>query len=483
MLNLRSVISVIGILICICGIGMLTCIPVALLYQESDILPFIISSSITLLFGFGLWLIFKQKPLELSNKDGFLIVTSGWIAISLFGSLPYLLTGSINSFHDAFFETISGFTTTGASIITDVEKLSHSILFWRSLTHWIGGMGIIVLSLAILPILGVAGMQLYRAETSGVTKDKLKPRIAETARLFGIIYFILTALEVLLLFLGGMPIFDAICHSFGTIATGGFSTKNASISYYQSPFIDYVVGIFMFLSATNFSLHYSAFKGDITNYFRNSEFKFFLSYVSIAIITVTIINFFSQPNTALTDIFRYSFFNVISSASCTGFANADFALWASSAQFILIILMFIGGCAGSTTGAIKSVRILLMLKNSFKEANRILHPQAIINVKFNNRTVEQELLTTISSFFIFYVSIFFLSSLTLIATGVDIISAISGVISCMGGVGPGLNTVGPMANYSHLPIMAKYTLSIDMLFGRLELFPVMVIFTKSFWVL
>lgn len=481
MLNLRSVLSIIGILICICGAGMLTCIPFSLLYQEKQITPILIASLMTLTFGTALWLIFRQKPLELSNKDGFLVVTLGWIVISLFGSLPYLFTGSINNFHDAFFETISGFTTTGASIISDVEKLSHGILFWRSLTHWFGGMGIIVLSIAILPILGVAGMQLYRAETSGPTKDKLKPRIAETARLFGIIYIILTTLEALLLSLGGMPLFDAICHAFGTIATGGFSTKNASISHYNSAFIDYVVGIFMFLSATNFSLHYYAFKENITSYFKNSEFKFFLSYVSFAIIIVTFINYFTQSDTSFADNFRYAFFNVISASTCTGFANSDFAQWASSSQFILISVMFIGGCAGSTTGAIKSVRVLLMIKNSFKEALRILHPQAIIVVKFNNRTVEQELLATISSFFIFYISIFFISSLAIIITGVDIISAISGVIACMGGVGPGLNTVGPMSNYSHLPIIAKYILSFDMLIGRLELFPVMVLFTRSFW--
>ncbi|MDI6767941.1 MAG: potassium transporter TrkG [Bacteroidota bacterium] len=413
--------------------------------------------------------------------EGFLIATSGWIAISVFGTLPYLISGSITGFTDAFFETISGFTTTGASILNDVEILPHGILFWRSMTHWIGGMGIIVLSLAILPLLGIAGMQLYKAEAAGPTKDKLSPRIAETARLLWAVYVSLTFAEIVLLLFGGMSLFDAMCHSFGTIATGGFSTKNLSIAYYNSSYIEYVIGIFMFLSAVNFSLHYAAMRGDLINYFRNSEFKFFIVLVGSAIMIVTLINILTQPVLGLIDSFRFSFFNVISISSCTGFASADFALWAPVAQLILIFLMFPGGCAGSTAGAMKNVRVLLLLKNSFSEAKRILHPKATIPVKFNGKNVHPDILSMIASFFVFYISTFALSTLILIVTGVDIISAISGVASCMGGVGPGLNSVGPMTNYSTIPIIGKWVLASDMLLGRLELFTIMVIFTRSFW--
>ncbi|MBI4810500.1 MAG: TrkH family potassium uptake protein [Ignavibacteriales bacterium] len=460
---------------------MLLGIPFSIYYNDNDIVPLLISSGISIITGFVIWLLLKQPDQRLGSKEGFLIATSGWIAISVFGTLPYLISGSIPVFTDAFFETISGFTTTGASILNDVEKLPHGILFWRSMTHWIGGMGIIVLSLAILPLLGIAGMQLYKAEAAGPTKDKLSPRIAETARLLWTVYVSLTFAEIVLLLFGGMPLFDAICHSFGTIATGGFSTKNLSVAYFRSSYIEYVIGIFMFLSAINFSLHYAALKGDLLNYFRNSEFKFFIMLVGSAIMIVTLINLLTQPVLGVIDSFRFSFFNVISISSCTGFANADFALWVPAAQFLLFVLMFPGGCAGSTSGAIKNVRVLLLLKNIFSEVKKIFHPQAIISVKFNGKIVAPDILSMIASFFVIYLSTFALSSFIIIMTGVDIISAMSGVASCMGGVGPGLNSVGPMANYSSIPIIGKWVLSSDMLLGRLELFTIMVIFTKSFW--
>ena len=359
-MNFKAIFSILGLLLIFNGFAMFLGIPFSIFYDDDDILPLTISFLITVTFGFILWKFFKSEDKELGPKEGFLIAFTGWIAISLFGTLPYLLSGSINNFTDAFFETVSGFTTTGASILTDVETLPHGVLFWRSMTHWIGGMGIIVLSLAILPLLGIAGMQLYRAEASGPTKDKLSPRITETARLLWGVYILLTFSEVILLLLGGMSFFDALCHSFGTIATGGFSTKNMSIAHYNSIYIDFVIGFFMLLSAVNFSLHYTALKGDPLNYFRNSEFKFFMLYVSIAIFYVTLINYFFQSEYSLFEAFRFSFFNVISMATCTGFANADFALWAPSAQFIILLVMFIGGCAGSTTGAIKSVRVMIL---------------------------------------------------------------------------------------------------------------------------
>jgi trk system potassium uptake protein TrkH len=480
-MNYRSILSILGFLVGCSGTAMLLGIPFSIYYGDNDVIPILLSSGISTVIGFGSWRLFKQQKQELGIREGFLIATAGWVAIALFGTLPYLLSGSIASFTDAFFETISGFTTTGASILTDVEKLPHGVLFWRSMTHWIGGMGIIVLSLAILPLLGVAGMQLYKAEAAGPTKDKLSPRIAETARLLWGVYVLLTAAEVVLLLFGGMSVFDALCHSFGTIATGGFSTKNASVAYYKSPFIDYVIGTFMFLSAVNFSLHYAAVRGDVLNYFKNSEFKFFVLLVGSAIAFVTVVNVLTLQGQNFLDVFRFSFFNVISISSCTGFANTDFALWAFASQFVLFVLMFPGGCAGSTSGAIKNVRIFLLLRNILTETKRIIHPKAVIPIKFNGRVVEPEILSVIASFFVLYISTFAISSLVLMINGVDLVSAMSGVASCMGGVGPGLNAVGPMSNYFAFPDLAKWVLSADMLLGRLELFTVMVIFTKSFW--
>ncbi len=480
-MNFRAIFSILGFLVGASGAAMLLGIPFSLYYGDNDVVPILLSSGISIIFGFGLWLTLREANQELGVREGFIIATSGWIAISLFGTLPYLLSGSIPSFTNAFFETISGFTTTGASILTDVEKLPHGVLFWRSMTHWIGGMGIIVLSLAILPLLGVAGMQLYKAEAAGPTKDKLAPRIAETARLLWGVYILLTFSEVILLLFGGMSLFDALCHSFGTVATGGFSTKNMSIAFYNSPFIDYVIGTFMFLSAVNFSLHFVALKGDLLNYFRNSEFKFYLILVVSSIAFVTVINLITQHSYSLLESFRYSFFNVISISSCTGFATSDFALWAPAVQFVLLILMLIGGCAGSTSGAIKNVRIFLLFRNMIGEIRRLIHPKAIISIRFNNRTVEPEILSMIASFFVLYITTFAVSALILVVSGVDIISAMSAVASCMGNVGPGLNTVGPMANYFHFPLLGKWVLAADMLLGRLELFTIIVIFTKSFW--
>ncbi len=480
-MNYRFIFSIIGFLIASSGVAMLLGIPFSIYYNDKDIIPILYSSLISIIVGLGFWHILKPKTKELCIKDGFLIVSIGWIAISLFGSLPYILSGSIPSLTDAIFETVSGFTTTGASILIDVEKLPHGVLFWRSMTHWLGGMGIVILSLAILPLLGVAGMQLYKAEAAGPTKDKLTPRITETARLLWSVYLLLTVTEIVLLLIGGMNLFDAVCHAFGTIATGGFSTKNASIAHYNSPYIEFIIGVFMFLSAVNFGLHYASLKGDPLNYFRNSEFKFFFTLIACSIIIVAGINFIYNPTYNLIDSIRFSFFNVISISSCTGFATADFAQWAPSAQLLLIILMFFGGCAGSTAGGIKNVRVFLLLRNTFAEVKRIIHPRAVVPIKFNNKLVDPEILSVIAAFFVLYITIFSASSLMLMITGVDLVSAISGVASCMGGVGPGLNTVGPMSNYSALPMLAKWILCGDMLLGRLELFTVMVIFTKMFW--
>lgn len=480
-MNFRLVFSVLGFLVMCAGAAMLLPVPFSLYYKDGSAIALLISSGICLATGAGVWRLFRQADPELRTREGFLIVTTAWIAISLAGTLPFLISGAIPNFTNAFFETISGFTTTGASILIDVEKLPRGILFWRSLTHWIGGMGIIVFSLAVLPLLGIAGMQLYKAEAAGPTKDKLSPRIAETARLLWGVYVLLTVVETVLLMAGGMSLFDALCHSFGTIATGGFSTKNLSIGYYNSAYIEVVVMVFMTLSAMNFALHYSALSGNFNAYLRNSEWKFFVMVLGGAIVIVTAINLFGGHFESLWASLRYSAFNVVSVSTCTGFATADFALWLPASQLVLLLLMFPGGCAGSTSGAIKQVRIFLLLRNTLAELKKLIHPRAVVPVRFCGEPVEPEILSTIASFFALYVAIVAVASMMLAMMGLDIMSAISAVTTCMAGCGPGLSSVGPMSNYDAVPIAGKWLLSLCMLLGRLELFTVLVILTRSFW--
>lgn len=482
-MNYRAILSILGFLIFSTGLAMLLGIPFSLYYNDDDASHLLLSSVITVASGLFLWFAFKpgEAEKELRSKDGYFIVALGWLAISVFGTLPFLLSGVIPSFTDAFFETISGFTTTGASILTDVEKLPHGILFWRSLTHWIGGMGIIVMSLAIFPILGIGGMQLYRAEVAGPTKDKLAPRIAETARLLWGVYLLISFAEAVLLLFGGMSLFDALCHTFGTVATGGFSTKNASIGFYDSAFIDFVIAFFMFISATNFALHYAAFRGNIKAYFKNNEFVFYATVTAIAILVVTISTSPTLYHNDFVEGFRRSLFNVVSVVSCTGFATADFAIWTPVAQVVLFLLLFPGGCAGSTSGGIKQLRFMLLLKNATAEFKRLIHPQAVVPVRLDGRTVEPDILTTIATFATLYIATFAVSSIALSFLGLDLVSAMSAVASSMANFGPGLGSVGPMANYAHVPVIGKWVLSACMLLGRLELFTVLVIFSSAFW--
>ncbi len=472
---------VLGFLFVAVGTAMLSAVVVSLLYQDAAVLPLLTSSLLTI--GVGMLCISLQSATrdELTIREGFAIVSLGWMIVPVFGSLPYLFTGAVGSFTDAYFETISGFTTTGASIILDVEKLPNGLLFWRSLTHWLGGMGIIVLSLAILPMLGMGGMQLYKAEVGGPSKDKLTPRVAETARLLWGVYVLLTVVEIILLVLGEMPLFDAICHTFATVATGGFSIKNASIAFYNSAYIDGVITVFMFLSGTNFALHYAALHGNVRRYIRNQEFLYYLSVFAIATFVVTGVNAASNYAGDVFASFRYSAFNVASIMSCTGFATADFALWSPLGQTVLLLLMFAGGCAGSTAGGMKNVRVLLMLKAIFGQFKRLLFPRAVVPVRLDGRMVGDEILVTVGGFILLYLSIFIVGTLMLSETGLDIVTAASAVASCLGGVGPGLGSVGPMSNYAHLSDLAKWVLDACMLLGRLEIYTLIVLFSSTFW--
>jgi trk system potassium uptake protein TrkH len=481
MINTKAVVNVLGLLLIISGGMMLFGLPFSLYYDSPDIWPITAAASLTILVGItGWWLTPDSDRTAIGKREGYLIVTLGWVTMSLCGALPFTFSGAIPSYTDAFFETMSGFTTTGASVLNDIESLPKGILFWRSMTHWIGGMGIIVLSLAILPILGVGGMQLFIAEVPGPTPDKIHPRVKETAKRLWVIYVLLTGAETMLLILGGMTLFDAINHSFATLATGGFSTKQVSVAYYTSPYIQYVIALFMYLAGVNFSLHYFVLKRRFDKVWHNEEFKFYTGVILGATVILTF-GLTLRHNLHPEQAFRDSLFTVLTIITTTGFVTADYEIWAPPLTFIVFILMFIGGSAGSTGGGPKMVRILLIIKNSLIELKRLIHPRAVIPVRLDNRAVPPEIVFNILAFFALYMLIFILSSLVMTSMGLDFISAMSAVIATLGNIGPGLGSVGPVANYADIPPLGKWFLSFLMLLGRLELFTVLLLFTPAFW--
>jgi len=456
-------------------------IPFSIYYGDNDIISIIISGTITTAIGSTAWLITRKSDrTDVGKREGYLIVSLGWIFMSLFGAVPFVLHGSIPNYTNAFFETMSGFTTTGASILSDIEALPHGLLFWRSLTQWIGGMGIIVLSLAILPLLGIGGMQLYAAEVPGITKDKFHPRVKETAKRLWIIYFALTIVETILLIIAGMNFFDAINHSFTTMATGGFSTKNASTAYFTSPFIQYILILFMFFAGTNFTLHYLAIHKNFSFLKSNDEFKVYFYFTIIVSVFITLVHL-PYVDFRPEEAFRQSLFHVVSLVTTTGFVSSNYEHWAIFSRMIFLILLFIGGSAGSTGGGIKIIRHLLLFKNGFLELKRLIHPRAVIPARLNGRSVTPEIISNVQAFFILYILIFVFGAIMLSFLGVDFISALGASATCIGNVGPGFGTVGPVANFGHLPDLAKWLLSFLMLLGRLELFTVLIIFTPYFW--
>ena len=480
-MNFRIVLKIIGFLLMLIGFFMMLGIPFSIYYGGDDIVSLLTSGFGTILIGITLWFVSRvDQETEITKREAYLIVTLGWIASSAFATLPFIIHGSIPSFTDAFFETMSGFTTTGSTILKDVEALPHGLLFWRSMTHWLGGMGIIVLSLAILPMLGVGGMQLFQAEVSGPSKDKLHPRVTETAKRLWAIYILLTFAEVILLLFGGMNLFDSLCHSFGSLATGGFSTKNASIAYYNSPFIEYVVIFFMFLGGTNFSLHYLALHGKVNSYFRDEEFRFYVGFIFATVGFATGYLFLVNGQT-LESSFRDSAFSIITILSSTGFATVDYEAWAPFfTQFFLILLLF-GACAGSTSGGVKMVRYHLLIKNGLLEFKRLLHPNAVVPIKYNKRTVSPDIISKVSAFVLIYLAIFGFSSFIMAFLGLELQSAMGSVAASMANIGPGLGSTGPVTNYSDVPEVGKWILSFLMLLGRLEIFSLLIILSPAFW--
>jgi len=479
--NFKVILHILGLLVMLNGIFMLLCVPVSLYYYEGDFIALSVSCGISVLIGGLIFLATrKNQNKQMRKREGYIVVTGGWLIISLFGTLPYMISGTIPNFTDAFFETLSGYSTTGATILTDIESVHRGILLWRSLTQWIGGMGIIVLTVAILPILGIGGMQLFVAEAPGISPDKLQPRIKETAKRLWLIYLGLTFTETALLWAGGMTFYDAINHGLTTMATGGFSTKNASIAHFTSPFIQYVIIFFMFLAGTNFTMTYFGLHGNFKKVFSNEEFKTY--FIVTLVVTVAIgLTIFGLGHDAFEKSIRDSLFHVVSVITTTGYVTHDYTTWSPFITIMFFVMMFVGASAGSTAGGVKIVRHFLLFKNSLLELKRQVHPNAVIPVRFNGKAVNRDIIFNILAFIMIYISIFAAGSVIMGILGVDFMTAVGSVATCLGNIGPGLGTVGPVDNFAHLPAAGKWVLAFLMLLGRLELFTVLILFTPYFW--
>lgn len=476
-LSLRLTLRVLGGLLLFLGALLLTPIPFSLWYGDGQVAGFALSSGATLLTGAAFFFSCRTKQ-EFTLREGFAVVTFGWLAFAVFGALPYLASGVLPRFVDAFFESMSGFTTAGASVLSDVEVVPKSVLFWRALTQWLGGMGIIVLGLAILPLLGVGGMQLYEAESAGLGGDRLTPRIQDTARILWGVYALLTALGIALLWLGDMTFFEAVCHAFAAVATGGFSTRNASLAAFGT-YSQLVTLVLMVLGGANFALHYFALKGDVRRYWQSDEFRLYVAVLVGATAVAFVVNAGRYENEWLN--LRDAAFNVGSVLTTTGFASADYERWPYLAQGLLFALMFIGACGGSTTGGLKQVRLLLLLKHAFLQTAILIHPRVVKALKLDHKPVSREIMQDVLGFTVLFLGTFVAASLLLSGVGVDLLTSGTAVIACMSTVGPGLGEVGPMDNYGGLPGFAKVVLSFCMLLGRLEISTVLVLLYPSFW--
>lgn len=490
MIDFRLVTGILGGLVFFLGVSLLLPMIIAFIYNEASWDAFLITSVGAMLSGGVLFYVYKPQD-ELRMREAFLIVSLVWFLGSLVGAFPFTLSGTLESYTDAVFETMSGLTTTGATIFggvtasgiqtPDIESLDKSILFWRSLSHWLGGMGIIVLTLALLPLLGIGGMQLYQAEYSGSTADKITPRIQETALLLWTIYVGLTAVEFVLLWVHpSMDWFDAINHAFATLATGGFSTKNASVAAFDSAYIDGIITLFMFLAGINFAMHYRLFTGESKTFFENRELRFYTLIMVIFIVAIAAGLFVSQDYD-LGESIRYGSFQVVSIVTTTGFGTDDYLFWMPFTSFLLFILFFTGGCAGSTGGGIKMIRLMIIMKNISREFRQIIHPQAVLPIRLGEKIVDQKILKTILGFFVMYLIVFAIGAIILSLMGFDMMSSMGASIASLGNIGPAWGEFGPINNYAKVPIFGKWVLLILMMIGRLELFTVLVIFTPWFW--
>ncbi len=477
MINFHVVLKIISRTLFIIAAALLFCAGIALHFSE-QIRHFILPSITSFLLGIIFLILCKKGDYDkIYRKEAYLTVTLSWLITALIGCLPYILSGAIPSFINAFFESVSGFTTTGSSILTDIESLPKSILFWRSLTHWIGGIGIIVLVIVVMPTLQIGSYHLFTMESS--LQEKIQPRIREVGYRLLLIYILLTITETILLLAGKMNFFESICHAFGTIATGGFSPKNTSLATY-SPYIQYVVMLFMLLSGINFVIHYYILKRNLKKIKENEEWKFHLKVVFVIGCIITVLLFF-RMNKPLEESFREAFFQVISIVTCTGYSTADYLQWPALGWIIIFLAMFLGGSTGSTAGGIKMARQLILFKNIKRMFRQLLYPNIVISIKLNNHLIEDEVNSSILTFILFYILIFMVGSIVMVLFGIDGTTALGAVATCMAGIGPGIGTVGPASNFAHLPDAGKLLLSFIMLIGRLEIYTVVILFSGNFW--
>ena len=490
-LNYKIVVFLMGVLLLFNGGLMLLSALVSYSYQDGVAFEITLAAFLVLSIGALSMLFGRQHEKQIQKREGYLIVSLGWILMAVSGTIPYLLTGTFTDFASSFFEAMSGYTTTGASVLNDIEVLPKGVLFWRSTTHWIGGMGIIVLAIAILPFLGIGGIQLFTAEAPGPGGDKLHPRITDTAKRLWLIYVVYTCLETLLLWLAGMSFFDAINHAMSTVSTGGFSTKNSSIAFWNDqPLIQYIISFFMLLAGTNFVLSYFIFTRKFQKIIADEEFKVYLSFIFVFTLLATVVilnqesiavlgNSFSW--TQIETSFRSALFQVIAVITTTGFVSADFTQWTPFLTVVFFGLMFLGGSSGSTSGGVKVVRHMLMIKSGFLEFKRALHPNAIIQARYNNKTVSDSIAYNILGFFILYMLSFIIGAVGFGSLGINFESAVGLSASTLGNVGPALGDFGPSSTYAALPQSGKLWATFLMLLGRLELFTVLIILTPFFW--
>ncbi len=494
----RIILSVVGALTAFTGLFMLLPLLIGLVYRETGLDRLAMAALVTVCCGVLAWLGGRRpggKKDPLSSREGMAIVTLGWLSVGLFGSLPFYFShfpdgGEFARFTNAFFESISGFTTTGSSILTDIEAVSRALLFWRSFIQWLGGMGIIVLSLAILPLIGVGGMQLYKAEVPSPVPDKLSPRVKETARILWAVYLGITAAEFILLWICGMNWYDALNHALTTLPTGGFSPRGASVGYYDSWAVDMVITLFMLLAGINFTLHYQAIRGRPLVFWRDSECRFFLGLVILITLIITMDTWLSPTlRYTLADAFRYTVFQVASIVTTTGFATADYELWPAMSQVILLFLMFVGGCAGSTGGGMKVLRIMVCFKYCYKELFSLIHPRSVSHVKIAGKPVPEDVVRSVLGFLALFMLLFALSVIALagilagnnVPLAENFISAFGAVAATIGNIGPGFGIVGPMDNFAGIPMAGKWLLIWCMLLGRLEIYTVIILLVPEFW--
>ncbi|NLV36729.1 MAG: TrkH family potassium uptake protein [Clostridiaceae bacterium] len=478
-MNFRMILRTLGIVLCGEAALMIPSLIVSLIYGQEDTRAFLISISILLVVSF---ILYRVKPVttEIYARDGFAIVSLSWFLVAFFGALPFVLSGAIPSFIDAYFETVSGFTTTGATILKEVESLPRGILFWRSFTHWVGGMGVLVLMLAVLPSVKATSIHIMQAESPGPSPGKLVPKIRETGKILYLIYFAMTAILIACLLLAGMPLYDSLVHAFGTAGTGGFSMRNTSIGAYNNVAIEVIITIFMFIFGVNFSLYYQSLKGNIRTFLRDGEFRLYLGIVLASILLITLdlnANVFNTIGESL----RHASFQVSTIISTTGYSTTDFNLWPSFSKAILVLLMFIGASAGSTAGGIKCIRIVLLFKVIRREILKIVHPRSVHVVKVNGKAVDEEMLSGVTVFFFAFIMIFASAVLLVSLDGKDMVTNFTAVATSIGNVGPGLGIVGPMGNFSSYSLLSKIVFSFCMITGRLEIFPVLLLFAPSFW--